>query len=114
MSAQPVPVCRFPIHPTTHRRSLLMLRADPTSTRKTLPPLRRLLCTPRLLALLGITLTAFLLPACGGASSNRGFQAFKSTNAEKIPDEANPEFNTAAYDRIIDNPFLAAKDNPLS
>jgi len=91
-----------------------MLRADPTSTRKTLPPLRRLLCTPRLLALIGIALTAFLLPACGGASSSKGRLAFKSAESQKLPDEANPEFNTAAYDRIIDNPFLAAKDNPLS
>ena len=33
------------------------------------------------------------------------------------PDDAadtDGEFNTEAYDRIVDNPFLAARDNPLS
>jgi Ca-activated chloride channel family protein len=32
----------------------------------------------------------------------------------KLAPEAEHEFNTAAFDRIYDNPFLVAKDNPLS
>ena len=29
-------------------------------------------------------------------------------------DAANRKFNTEAYDRIVENPFLSAKQNPLS
>jgi Ca-activated chloride channel family protein len=34
--------------------------------------------------------------------------------AEAVTERAAPEMNTEAYDRITDNPFLAARDNPLS
>ena len=39
---------------------------------------------------------------------NRGIEGFRGIH------EPSGEFNTAAYDHIVENPFLAAKDNPLS
>jgi len=41
-------------------------------------------------------------PAVGGVERFRGIR------------EPSGEFNTATYDRILENPFLDAKDNPLS
>jgi Ca-activated chloride channel homolog len=84
-----------------------MLRADSIS--------RRIHFNPSLLAFVGIALSGFLSAGCGGASSVGGARwAAKSTQAMDGEKELDQEFNTAAYDRIFENPFLVAKDNPLS
>jgi Ca-activated chloride channel family protein len=67
------------------------------------------------LTVAGIASTAFLLAGCGGGMSGPGGRwAAKSTQAMQGEKEDEKEFNTAAYDRIYENPFLIAKDNPLS
>ena len=82
----------------------------------------------RLLFVIVPALVSVLLPACG-ADIGRGPSAYKKGNAVRMfnegqfprelddPNEAineHSQFNTAAYDRIYDNPFLAVQDHPLS
>jgi hypothetical protein len=60
-----------------------------------------------LCALVAVSLAAFF--ACARQYSAPPMQA-----AYVLPGAYNPSFNTESYDRINDNPFLAARDNPLS
>ncbi len=50
-------------------------------------------------------------------ASRSATAVLRSTASERqfaADDAANPKFNTEAYDRIVENPFLSAKQNPLS
>jgi len=71
----------------------------------------------RLLAVAASSLlaTALFAAACGlRSSAQRGHwppaRGAGAPTTERLP----PGHNTEAYDRITDNPFLAARDNPLS
>src|SRR5713226_1580925 len=72
-------------------------------------------------------LVLLLLPACGtdeghGPRARYKKDARASMDRRDFPPEVDPnqdvrehaEFNTATYDRIYDNPLLAARDHPLS
>src|SRR5438128_1529915 len=83
----------------------------------------------RLLFVIVPALVSVLLPACG-ADIGRGPTAYskkvaaaRMLNQGQFPRELDDpnqttnersEFNTAAYDRIYDNPFLAVQYHPLS
>jgi Ca-activated chloride channel family protein len=54
-----------------------------------------------------------------GLTSNKRAFDWKDNNADGVYDKFdslryNPNFNTAGYDEIIENPFLKVSDNPLS
>jgi Ca-activated chloride channel family protein len=68
----------------------------------------------RRLALLTLAPLTLLLPACGGAASSGAKDAANLKATMELAQEPEHEFNTTAFDRIYDNPFLFAKDNPLS
>jgi Ca-activated chloride channel family protein len=61
-------------------------------------------------------LAAISLPACGGSAPRVSFKAARPAPQALPPEPAkdDPEFNTATYDRVYENPFLAARDHPLS
>ncbi len=67
----------------------------------------------RILALL--VLGAALASACSFSGAQRYAPAYMVAAPPSAQDgEWQPPFNTEAYDRIWENPFLAAKENPLS
>lgn len=72
--------------------------------------------TSHWLYFLGVGTLAFL-SGCGGAKE-RGDHAGKAESAAMMRqpayDPEEPEFNTETYDQIVENPFLSAKQNPLS
>jgi Ca-activated chloride channel family protein len=67
------------------------------------------------LAILAI-LAAMLLPSLSSSKSRARHIALQNELADLEGGAVSPlpEFNTEAYDRIVDNPFLAADQNPLS
>lgn len=48
------------------------------------------------------------------ARATAGLKSIDLESQFAADDAANQEFNTEAYDRIVENPFLSAKKNPLS
>jgi Ca-activated chloride channel family protein len=51
----------------------------------------------------------------GPIATSLGFTvAGSAAAAQYLPGRYNPVDNTESYDRIVDNPFLGARDNPLS
>jgi Ca-activated chloride channel family protein len=60
----------------------------------------------------GACATAFL--ACGRSYIGRRPAMVVFTSVPGPVSAANPPFNTESYDHIDENPFLAARDNPLS
>src|SRR5256885_632630 len=79
------------------------------------PRIRALILILVVLAIVAI-MAAMLLPALAKAKSraqrfNFRMELLESDNAHLA---VSPEFNTETYDRITDNPFLAADQNPLS
>jgi Ca-activated chloride channel family protein len=65
----------------------------------------------RVLCLLAVAATLAFVPACGSAKKCAPFMA-KNEVAWAPP--LGSEFNTEAYDHIVDNPFLLAAKFPLS
>jgi Ca-activated chloride channel homolog len=63
-----------------------------------------------LACVLGSTLACLLFLSCARFHSAR----MPPSAHYVLPGANNPDFNTESYDRIHDNPFLAARDNPLS
>src|SRR5262245_54044866 len=65
------------------------------------------------LAIIAI-LAAMLLPSLSKAKSKAQRLSLRFDATELQQGAVSPKFNTEAYDRIVDNPFLAADQNPLS
>src|SRR5262245_25811083 len=67
---------------------------------------------------LAVALIAALLgaAACSYRGRPEALASSRTAMAEGAPplERPDPNHNTEAYDRIYDNPFLAARDNPLS
>lgn len=77
--------------------------------------------SPRMnpLTLLVLLITGMMIPACHNYNSAKYSQADMTIEMEMIPEpvteeEMPVENNTEKYQRIYENPFLSAKENPLS
>ena len=79
----------------------------------------------KLLLVLCILGTTFILFSCGGGSAKgsgaygdfdlyRGFTAQEAEAMLFLNDESPEMFNTDEFDHIVDNPFLRPRENPLS
>ena len=79
----------------------------------------------RKLSLIGLLSVASFMAGCGERASHYwqfGPEVYHTPTATETLDaaldeggrEAGDQFNTEAYDRIYENPFLAAQSNPLS
>lgn len=90
-----------------------MLRAEIQPAPQTRPK-----SLARVAGVLLAALAVVSLPACGGSNSITRYAAKGRTIARpgQPPEQAEqgPHLSTAAYDRVYENPFLAARDQALS
>src|SRR6185369_7151397 len=56
----------------------------------------------------------YSLPVSNGSVSQWGLDKNSAGNTGRYRADSSSDFNTENYDKIVDNPFLRVKDNPLS
>lgn len=61
---------------------------------------------------IGFLFIAFAFVACSAGTAR--YSGMAPERAFALQGAYNPHFNTENYDRINDNPFQTARDNPLS